>query len=191
MGRAAVRPLSELCRTRLCWTATGTGARVEVAGARSARSEVFHGSTREAGSQLRRRRRFARPGCGQNRASAVAESPSIEHVGPTAVRPGSEGRGPWPARSSPTRSLAPTRGDVTATTATAPASAPPGTTGATRAGRPAPQGTLVGRRPHRQPGVDVRRRRYLRAGSDMDSRRTALRPTVTLPSSLDPESEQR
>ena len=46
MGRAAVRPLSELCRTRLCWTATGTGARVEVAGARSARSEVFHGSTR-------------------------------------------------------------------------------------------------------------------------------------------------
>ena len=43
MGRAAVRPLSELCRTRLCWTATETGARVEVAGARSARSEVFHG----------------------------------------------------------------------------------------------------------------------------------------------------
>ena len=50
MGRAAVRPLSELCRTRLCWTATETGARVEVAGARSARCEVFHGSTREAGS---------------------------------------------------------------------------------------------------------------------------------------------
>jgi len=61
VGRAAVRPLSELCRTRLCWTATETGARVELAGARSARCEVFHGSTREAGSPLRRRRRFARP----------------------------------------------------------------------------------------------------------------------------------
>jgi hypothetical protein len=75
VGRAAVRPLSELCRTRLCWTATGTGDRVEVAEPRSARSEVFHGSTREAGSKLRRRRRFrkakAGPGPGDKAPSDI------------------------------------------------------------------------------------------------------------------------
>ena len=71
MGRAAVRPLSELCRTRLCWTATGTGARVEVAEARSARSEVFHGSTREARLKLRRRRRLRKAKAGPGRATRL------------------------------------------------------------------------------------------------------------------------